>query len=225
MPRVLAIDTASAFGSIALLEDGKLLEEELIHSEEGFAHLLFDRLAALLGRHGWTHATPDCFAAASGPGSFTGVRIGLAAVKGLGEAAGRLVVAVSNLRALALFGSLPHRAAVLDARRGEVYAAVYDAALELVVPERVGPLPVWLETLEGGELEFISSGVEALAEAVQGTRFEGFARTEAPRALASAVARIAERDLTLGMGRDPAAIDANYVRRSDAELRWRDLGR
>ena len=72
----------------------------------------------------------DCFAAASGPGSFTGVRVGLAAVKGLAEAAGKRVVAVSNLRALAFFGSAPLRATVIDARRGEVYAALYNSRLD-----------------------------------------------------------------------------------------------
>ncbi len=70
----------------------------------------------------------DCFAAASGPGSFTGVRVGLACVKGLAEALGKPAVAVSNLRAIASFGTAPWRAVVLDARRGEIYGAVYDAA-------------------------------------------------------------------------------------------------
>ena len=66
----------------------------------------------------------DCFAAASGPGSFTGVRVGLAAVKGLAEALGKPAVGISNLRALSLFGKAALRAVVLDARRGEVYGAV-----------------------------------------------------------------------------------------------------
>ena len=80
----------------------------------------------------------DAFASASGPGSFTGVRVGLTAVKGLAEATGRKVIAVSNLQALAWHGSRPLRAAVLDARRGEVYGGVYDAALQLVQEEVVG---------------------------------------------------------------------------------------
>ncbi len=79
----------------------------------------------------------ECFAAASGPGSFTGVRVGLAAAKGLAEATGKRMVAVSNLRALAAFGTAPLRATVIDARRGEIYGAVYNSQLELVMPEVV----------------------------------------------------------------------------------------
>ena len=70
----------------------------------------------------------DLFAGASGPGGFTGVRIGLAAVKGLGEVMGKPVVAVSNLLALSQYGSAALRATVIDARRGEVFAALYSAA-------------------------------------------------------------------------------------------------
>src|SRR6202034_1906825 len=89
----------------------------------------------------------ECFAAASGPGSFTGVRVGLAAAKGLAEATGKRVVAVSNLRALAAFGSAPLRATVIDARRGEVYAAVYNGELRIVMPEAVLKFEAWLPTL------------------------------------------------------------------------------
>jgi tRNA threonylcarbamoyladenosine biosynthesis protein TsaB len=84
--------------------------------------------------------------------SLTGVRVGLAAAKGLAEAAGKRVVAISNLRALAFFGSAPSRATVIDARRGEVYAAVYNSRLELVMPEAVLRLEDWLPTLPKGAL-------------------------------------------------------------------------
>ena len=74
------------------------------------------------------------------PGSFTGVRIGLACVKGLAEAYGKPVVAVSNLEVLAAFGEAPLRAVVLDARRGEVYGAVYNDRGEVILPEAVSPV-------------------------------------------------------------------------------------
>src|SRR2546428_315180 len=92
----------------------------------------------------------DGFAGASGPGSFTGVRVGLTAVKGLAEATGRQVVGVSNLKALAWFGTRPLRAAVIDARRGVIYGAVYNSSLEEVSREVVTPLPNWLESLPKG---------------------------------------------------------------------------
>jgi tRNA threonylcarbamoyladenosine biosynthesis protein TsaB len=219
---ILAVDTTHEFGSLALLRGADTLEETLLHSPEGFGQILFGRLAELLSRHGSQTADVDCFAAASGPGSFTGVRIGLACVKGLAEATGRPVVAVSNLTAMAAFGSAPLRAVVLDARRGEVYGAVYDAAGRAIVSEAVMPFTAWLHTLPEGEIEFVSTDFSPFAPALAGTRFAGAALTTAPRALAAVVGRIACERLRAGQAADPAAIDANYVRRSDAELFWKE---
>jgi tRNA threonylcarbamoyladenosine biosynthesis protein TsaB len=199
---ILSIDTTSEFGSIALTEAHQVIEEIALHAPEGFGHVLFGNIERLLQKNGSTVHQLECFAAASGPGSFTGVRVGLAAAKGLAEATGRRVVAVSNLRALASFGTAPLRAVNIDARRGEVYAAVFNSALEIVMPEVVIPLDRWLAGLPDG-CEMISS-------------------IERPRALAAAIGRIAWDDFTLGRASDPAEVDANYVRRSDAELFWKD---
>jgi tRNA threonylcarbamoyladenosine biosynthesis protein TsaB len=220
--RILALDTTTEFGSIALVEGGEVAAEVFLHERDGFGKVLFGHLEALLARSGWTLERIDCFAASAGPGSFTGVRIGLAAVKGLAEALGRPVVAVSNLQALASFGIAPLRAALLDARRGQIYGAVYDAALALMTPEVVTPLQNWLAALPEGELEFISTDFAPFRGALAGTRFENAAVREAPRALAGAVGRIAAARFAAGEAQDPAAIDANYVRRSDAELFWKE---
>jgi tRNA threonylcarbamoyladenosine biosynthesis protein TsaB len=142
----------------------------------------------------------DGFASASGPGTFTGVRVGLTAVKGLAEAMSRRVVAVSNLKAMALFGSGALRATWMDARRGEIYGAVYDALLELVQDEGVMKYDAWLAALP--------DNVEILSE---------------PRLLAGAIGRVAEREFAAGRAMDPSEIDANYVRRADAELLWKDV--
>jgi len=219
---ILAVDTTHEFGSLALLRGSEVLEEVLLHAPEGFGQVLFGRIGELLARHGHRITDVDCFAAASGPGSFTGVRIGLAAVKGLAEAAGKPVVAVSNLAAVAAFGSAALRAVVLDARRGEVYAAVYDSRGAAVLPETVMPFGAWLATLPEGVIEFVSTDFAPFAPALAGTRFEKAAVTAAPRALAAAVGRIAVAQSHAGRAQDPAAIDANYVRRSDAELLWKD---
>jgi tRNA threonylcarbamoyladenosine biosynthesis protein TsaB len=172
-------------------------------------------------RHEVTVRDVDCFAAASGPGSFTGVRVGLACIKGLAEAAGKAAVAVSNLRVLASFGTAPVRAVVMDARRGEVYAAVYDANGVLVSPETVATLDGWLKALpENANVdEFVCAGI---VPGLAGTRFAGARITPAPRQLAAAIARIAAAQYASGHACDPAALDANYVRRSDAELFWRE---
>jgi len=211
---VLAIDTTGDVGSIALVGERGLIEEVVLDSPDGFAHVLFDELERLLERHGLNVWKMDAFASASGPGSFTGVRVGLTAVKGLAEATGRKVVVVSNLQALAWYGSRPLRAVVLDARRGEVYGGVYDDYLRLVQEEVVATLPVWMASLPEGQLEIVTQGFSlggAKAPVIQ-----------APKALAGSIGRIAFDRLLSGDVLDPAGIDANYVRRSDAELLWKD---
>ncbi|MEO8659846.1 MAG: tRNA (adenosine(37)-N6)-threonylcarbamoyltransferase complex dimerization subunit type 1 TsaB [Bryobacteraceae bacterium] len=220
--RILAIDTTAEFGSIALGEGGAVVDEVLLHSPEGFGQILFPQVEQLLARRQWRLQDIDCFAGMAGPGSFTGVRIGLTAVKGLAEAAGKPAVGVSNLRALAWFGTAAQRAVVLDARRGEVYGAVYDDRLDLVSDEVVTKFPAWLASLPEGNLEFIFTDPSLFAPALAGTRFADAAITAAPRALAGAAACIAARALALGLATDPVALDANYVRRSDAELLWKD---
>jgi tRNA threonylcarbamoyladenosine biosynthesis protein TsaB len=207
---IFALDATSDSGSMALLRDGQILEEVEMESPDGFAHVLFNELERLLARHGLSIEQVDLFAAASGPGSFTGVRVGLTAVKGLAEATGKKAAAVSNLQAIASFGSKPVRAAVIDARRGEIYGGVYDASLNLLADEVVMPLDQWLGHLPVGEVEVIAAGSIAITGKV----------TRAPKALAGAIAKIAAAKPQLA--RDPAEIDANYVRRSDAELLWRD---
>jgi tRNA threonylcarbamoyladenosine biosynthesis protein TsaB len=202
---ILAIDTTGDIGSIALVDGARVVEEVVLESTDGFAHVLFIGIEALLARHRIIIHDIDAFAAASGPGSFTGVRVGLTAVKGLAEATGRKVVAVSNLQALASFGVNETRAVIIDARRGEIYGAVYDASLNPIRDEVVMNYEAWLTTLPAGEIEIVD------------------ARTiQPPRPLAGAIGKIAAVRFAQGLAEDPAVIDANYVRRSDAELLWKD---
>ena len=211
---VLAIDTTGEVGSIALAGEAGVVEEVILDSPDGFAHVLFGEIERLLERHAINVCQIAAFASASGPGSFTGVRVGLTAAKGLAEAAGRRVIAVSNLQALAWYGSRPLRAAVMDARRGEVYGGVYNAALQIVQEERVIQLPSWLASLPQGELEILTQGMPLSWASVP--------VLQVPRALAGSIGRIAFDRLDSGEVLDPADVDANYVRRSDAELLWKD---
>ena len=216
--RTLALDTTGAFGSIALLLDDEVLEEVVLHCPEGFSTVLFPRMQELLRRHDLTAHDLDVFASAAGPGSFTGVRVGLAAVKALADASGRPAFGVSNLLALAACGAAPVRAAVLDARRGEVYAACFDSELQALTEEIVAPFPSWIRSLPATITEFISSDASAFRPHLpaESTIIE-------QRTIAGAVGRIARQRFLAGENGDPAALDANYVRRADAELKWKDV--
>ncbi len=214
---VLAVDTAAEYGSIALAAGDGVREEILVHAPRGFSQVLFGEIELLLRRQSVRLQDIDLFAGASGPGSFTGVRVGLAAIKGLAEVLGKPAAAVSSLEALAEFGTTGARATIVDAHRGEVYAALYDGAGRQIVPEAVLPFERFLSLLKErglSEVEWISQGFEPLPED---------SRTiAAPRAIAGAIARIAIRRALEGLARDPAAIEANYVRRSDAELLYKE---
>jgi tRNA threonylcarbamoyladenosine biosynthesis protein TsaB len=202
--RVLALDTTGEIGSLALAIEDRIIEQVELNSLDGFAHVIFVEIERLLVRHQVTLRDIDCFASASGPGSFTGVRVGLTAAKGLAEATGKKVIAISNLQALAWHGTRPLRAPVIDARRGEIYGAVYNAELECVQEEIVTTYENWRAALPAPDSE---NDIEIIT---------------ARPALAGAIALIAARQFAAGLGKDPAEIDANYVRRSDAELLWKD---
>jgi tRNA threonylcarbamoyladenosine biosynthesis protein TsaB len=211
--RILAIDTTSEFGSLALLQGGALVEEQPLHAAEGFSQLLYGFIDSLLRRHDWSLSSIDVFAAAAGPGSFTGVRVGLTAAKGLADATARGALAVSNLKALAVFGQTNARGVVMDARRGQIYGAVYDSELRILSPEVVTSFPAWLALPGVSPKEIISPDFSPFRAS-----FSSPIPIIEQRTLAAAIARIADRTPAV----DPAALDANYVRRSDAELFWTD---
>jgi tRNA threonylcarbamoyladenosine biosynthesis protein TsaB len=216
--RILAIDTTAEFGSIALAG-----EEILLHAPQGFGAIIFQHIEQLLERTGLRLDDVDAFAAAAGPGSFTGVRIGLACVKALAEAKAKPAVAISNLEAISRFGISELRVPILDARRGEVYAAMYHADGRLIVPEAVCRFPDLLQRLPAEPFDFVSQDFRPYAAALEGTRFAAHRALEAPHALAATIAQIAAQRLASGDSGDPAALDANYVRRSDAELLFKPL--
>ncbi len=203
---VLAIDTTTEFGSLALGDRDGVIEEVALEAVDGYGHILFGHIDALLGRHGVQLTDITLFAAAAGPGTFTGIRVGLTAAKGFASALGTLAAGVSNLQALALLGEGPLRAAVLDARRGEVYAALYDDQARALTEETVARLEDWTATLPEGDISFVFQNMAPFAELGLGVE---------RRMLAGAIARLAWEQ-----ARHPAALDANYVRQSDAEMAW-----
>lgn len=181
--------------------DGELvIEEVVLKSGDGFSNIVFGEIENLLARHQLQLTSIDGFASATGPGTFTGVRVGLTAMKGFAEATSRKVVGISNLKAMADFGTRELRAPWIDARRGEIYGALYNAALELIQDEVVMKQDAWLASLP--------AGAEILSE---------------PRPLAAAIGKIAAREFAAGRALDPVALDANYVRRCDAEMQWKDV--
>ena len=218
---ILALDTTSEFGSLALADGAGVREVVAVRSREGFGHVIFGHIVTLLERHHLALADLEGYAAASGPGSFTGVRVGLTIAKGLAEVHGRRVVPVSNLLAIASAGEGDLRVPVLDARRGEIYGAAYDAALRPVVEEVVAPWLKFLTLLPERDLVFVSTDFDPFRAALAGTRWDSARVVTIPRTLAGPVAAVAVPIFAAGQALLPEETDANYVRRSDAELLWK----
>ena len=123
----LALDTSTATASVALLEDGKVIYSQLLNDGRTHSQKLMPMVEACFELTGRDIADVDFFAVANGPGSFTGVRIAVAAVKGFSQISGKPVAAVSTLDVLQYpFRTFKGTAvSLLDARNGQVYAGIY----------------------------------------------------------------------------------------------------
>lgn len=132
---ILAVDTSTSLASLAVVSEERLLGESLLNTDRTLSARIIPEIQHLLEGAGLTMAGIDLFAASVGPGSFTGVRAGVATIQGLALATGKPCAAFSSLASLALnFPCAAHPVcSLLDARKGEVYAALFDCSAALPV--------------------------------------------------------------------------------------------
>ncbi len=221
---VLSIDTTARTGSAAVVRNGVVLAE--VRGDPAITHgqRLPGDLVRLVAEAGVSLNDVDLLAVAAGPGSFTGLRVGIAAMQGLAMAAGKPIVPISTLEALARLGADAHGGLVapwVDAQRGEVFAALYENGGEvpLGAPTALppGPTLLALDAIAGGRrVRFIGDGAVRYADLIDAA-FQGRAEVdrEAPP-LAVSIAMIAER--APGRAVAPHAVAPIYIRRPDAEL-------
>ncbi len=217
---LLALESAVAPG-VALLR-GETLAAECACAHPA-AETLLPAVARMLVEAGLTLADVEVFAISIGPGSFTGLRVGLATLKGLAFGTGRPAVAVPTLAALAFAapaGPGPVIAA-LDARRGELYAAAFDAPggrpLDWL-PEGVYPAAALAAQLRA-PCRVVGEGAALAAGALRGSLGTGVALYPVCVPTAASVARLGRRLLDAGAGVDPASLVPRYLRRAEAEVR------
>lgn len=230
---VAAIDTTARAGSYALVRDGRLLAVQPGDADRPHAERLPAALVDLLDSQGLALADVDVFAVAAGPGSFTGLRIGIATIQGLALAMGKPAVGISALDALAHaalagFDPPPARlAAWMDAQRGEVFAASY-------LCERTRPEGTRLELADGPLVAapglvlarwrergfatgpFVGDGALAYRAEIEAESSMTIVEPVPP--LAPQVAALALAQVSAGGTLSPHAISPIYVRRPDAEL-------
>lgn len=217
---LLAADTSGKQGSIALARGDEHTFEvlEIVPLAGGtFSAQLVPQIADLLSRHKFSRHDLDGFVAASGPGSFTGLRVGLAAIKGLAEVLHKPIAAVSRLEVLAVAARVEGAVvATLDAGRGQVYAGEYEASAGNARLERESLL---------NEEEFVALVRGKLAAMVTPDRLpldwarkHGLQALEVEHPRSDALARVGLKKLLAGETVAPADLEANYIRRSDAEI-------
>lgn len=219
---LLGIDTSGKHGSLALARGDarKFTVLEVVPLVGGtFSAQLIPQIAALLAKHRLKKEDVDAIAAVSGPGSFTGLRVGLAAVKALAEVLGKPIAAVSLLEAVAVdSGQEGKVVAALDAGRSEVFAAEFE-----VKGGEAELCHECLFTLEEFADVLRTSGRHAVTpdESVVGALKErGVAEAVGvvSRPRSDAIARLGLRKILAGRTVTPGELDANYIRRSDAEI-------
>ncbi len=215
---LLAVDSSGKDGSLALARgpDSNLQILELVALDgSNFSAQLVPHIAALLLQHGLTCQELDGFAVAVGPGSFTGLRVGLAAIKGLAEALQKPIAAVSRLEAVARASGRQGRVlAALDAGRRQAFVGEYDLSGESDTCVREHLLS-WQELTAHADPRPIATPDQLLADAL---RLSGGEVVEIKNPRADAIADIGWRKLLARDIADVAALEANYIRRTDAEI-------
>lgn len=228
--KIVAIDTSTTAGSVALLQDEQVVAEWYLQSAKTHNRRLLSSLNDVLRQAGWSLKDADGFAATIGPGSFTGLRIGLSTVKTLAWSLSKDYVGVSSLDALAaglFFSPLPV-CSVLDARKNEVYFALYRPT-GLGHPALQGSYlvdkPHRLARSITEQTVFCGDGWLLYKDFLQESLGELAVEAPAPCHMirASHVGFLAMQRMLAGKGDDPMLSAPLYVRPSEAEIHRKAL--
>jgi tRNA threonylcarbamoyladenosine biosynthesis protein TsaB len=218
---LLVTDTSGTNGTVALARAGErdLRDAEVVEvaalSGGTFSAQLVPQIAALLSRHGFSKADIEAFIVVSGPGSFTGLRVGLAAIKALAEILRKPIVPVSLLELVATASHAQGRVvAALDGGRAEVYFGAYESDGESVRVLRE-ELVSRAEFLSLARESPVATSDSSLATAA---RDQGLSVFPIERPNPEMIARFGWKKLQAGETVPPERLEAHYLRRSDAEM-------
>jgi tRNA threonylcarbamoyladenosine biosynthesis protein TsaB len=217
---VLALDTTTRAGSVAVVRGSHVLSELVGDVERTHGERLPLDLMRALALASVALDDVDLLAVAAGPGSFTGLRVGIASMQGLALATGLEIVPVSALDALANAAAGPSTIAVwMDAQRSEVFSALYDAGAQAIIPPAsLSPtrtLDEWSARLPPGPLRFIGDGATRYAATIQ-DRFGTRAAIVPAPPVAGIIGQMAAAAPNRAVS--PHAVVPIYIRRPDAEL-------
>lgn len=218
----LAIDSSTNSGGVALGRNSEVIGLLMLKNPMRYSSGLLGYIQFLLDAFDLRPKQVDCLVTTLGPGSFTGLRIGMATVKGFAQGGEVPVVGVSTLEALAWEHRDKHRriAPMVDARRQQIYGGVYEVSQELpclATPEEVMRPEEWIRTLPQERLLFVGDGAQMYGNSVRALRPEdSLLRTD--NCLLRALCDLGYRHYVRGEAGTASTLRANYVRPSDAEL-------
>lgn len=220
---LLALDASTDHLGAAVVRGAAVLSEHRVRVPGGHAEAVLGVVEEVLARAGVALPALEAFAVTVGPGSFTGLRVAVATVKGLALPGGEPVAPVSTLRSLEATARehLPAEhsggavAAVLDARRGELYGAAFAASGEELVPEGLYR-PAELAARLPAEALVAGEGADAVVAAGGGA---GLATSGLVAPSPAVVARLGQALLDAGGGLSAAELVPRYLRRAEAEAR------
>ena len=228
MPWILSVDTASNAGSIAISRDKEIVGLVELLSEESHSVRLFAGIQFLLHQLRLPLEQVDAYAVTTGPGSFAGLRIGVSAMKGFAELYQKPMLSVSTLEAIAGGADLNAAdsavVALMDARRSELYAGVYqqeECGVRCVEPDRLVEVENFFAEEREGRLLFAGPEVEHFDRWIRAGAAVGWSMRRTTRFLAPAVARQAYRKFSAGETQTADQLMIQYIRRSDAELMFK----
>lgn len=220
---ILALDTSSAAGSAALVRGGTVMLERAGDGSRTHGQRLPRELMDVLREAEMTLADVDAFAIAIGPGSFTGLRVGIATMQGLALARRKLLTPISTFEALAFLarGTTAPIAVWIDAHRGQVFATLYavDGRTVLAPPTSLTPqetLDAWATVLAKGPVQFAGDGAVLYATVIRDRLASRAVLPDEVPPIAGAIAVLAAAEP--GRAVTPHAVAPLYVRRPDVEL-------
>lgn len=227
----LAVDTSESRGSVAVRRDGRTVAVRLHGETSDYSSWLLGAAEETLGEAVATMESVELLAVSTGPGSFTGLRVGLATVKAWAEVYGTRVVGVSRLESMARVGDRSGLvAASYDAQRGQIFGGLYrwvEGAMKVVENEVVTASDAFVAFVEehagANRVQWVSLDPQLLTSpekwAIREPR--GDRLIACPADVASLIGDLAEERAKRHEFTDVLELDANYVRRSDAEIFWK----
>ena len=222
--KILAVDTATKSCSVAIVQKETILAESTLVSEQTHSKHLMEMIQSVSLLSGVAISDLDGFAVTRGPGSFTGLRIGLSTVKGLAAASGKPLVGISSLKCLAIQSSVPslNICPIIDARKGEVYWAFYrykDRHLQQLCPEQVTPPANVLNGIHE-PCVFVGNGASLYQDLIRLKlrNLAHFAPYGQSIIRGATVAFLSQNRFEKGNTDDTDSLTPSYIRRSDAEI-------